>query len=106
MHQTYETPLNSRYASDEMKRLFSDDTRFKLWRKLWIALAEAQKELGLDISDEQIEEMKKYSDDINYDVAKQKEKELRHDVMAHIHAFGEQAKRQDQLFTLAQQAVL
>lgn len=93
MHQIYETPLNSRYASDEMKRLFSDDTRFKLWRRLWIALAEAQKELGLDISDEQIEEMKKYADNINYDVAKQKEKELRHDVMAHIHAFGEQAKK-------------
>ncbi|WPX09826.1 adenylosuccinate lyase [Anaerocellum danielii] len=93
MHHIYETPLNSRYASDEMKRLFSDDTRFKLWRKLWIALAEAQKELGLDISDEQIEEMKKYADNINYDVAKQKEKELRHDVMAHIHAFGEQAKK-------------
>lgn len=96
MNDIYETPLNSRYASDEMKRLFSNDTRFKLWRKLWIALAEAQKELGLDITDEQIEEMKRYAEDINYEVARQKEKELRHDVMAHIHAFGEQAKKQDQ----------
>lgn len=93
MNDIYETPLNSRYASDEMKRLFSNDTRFKLWRKLWIALAEAQKELGLDITDEQIEEMKRYAEDINYEVARQKEKELRHDVMAHIHAFGEQAKK-------------
>lgn len=93
MNDIYETPLNSRYASDEMKKLFSNDTRFKLWRKLWIALAEAQKELGLDITDEQIEEMKRYAEDINYEVARQKEKELRHDVMAHIHAFGEQAKK-------------
>jgi len=93
VNDIYETPLNSRYASDEMKRLFSNDTRFKLWRKLWIALAEAQKELGLDITDEQIEEMKRYAEDINYEVARQKEKELRHDVMAHIHAFGEQAKK-------------
>lgn len=93
MNEIYETPLNSRYASDEMKRLFSNDTRFKLWRKLWIALAEAQKELGLDITDDQIEEMKRYAEDINYEVARQKEKELRHDVMAHIHAFGEQAKK-------------
>lgn len=91
MHDVYQTPLNSRYASDEMKRLFSDDTKFRLWRKLWIALAEAQKELGLDISDEQIAQMKQFADDINYDVVKAKEKELRHDVMAHIHAFGEQA---------------
>jgi len=93
VNDIYETPLNSRYASDEMKKLFSNDTRFKLWRKLWIALAEAQKELGLDITDEQIEEMKRYAEDINYEVARQKEKELRHDVMAHIHAFGEQAKK-------------
>jgi len=93
MNEIYESPLNSRYASEEMKRLFSENTRIRLWRKLWIALAEAEKELGLDITDEQIEEMKKYADDINFDVAKQKEKKLRHDVMAHIHAYGEQAKK-------------
>ncbi|MEZ0536270.1 adenylosuccinate lyase [Caldicellulosiruptoraceae bacterium PP1] len=93
MHDIYESPLNSRYASNEMKKLFSDDNRFKLWRKLWIALAESEKELGLNITDEQIDELKKYAEEINYDVAFQKEKELRHDVMAHIHAYGEQAKK-------------
>jgi len=87
---TYESPLNSRYASKEMQELFSPDMKFRTWRRLWIALAEAEKELGLNITDEQIEELKKYKDDINYDVAEMKEKEFRHDVMAHIHAYGEQ----------------
>lgn len=91
-NEIYHTPLGERYASKEMLYIFSPDKKFKTWRKLWIALAEAEKELGLDITDEQIEEMKKFSDDINYDVAKAKEKEVRHDVMAHIHAYGEQAK--------------
>ncbi|RXE58355.1 adenylosuccinate lyase [Acetivibrio mesophilus] len=90
MKNTYESPLNSRYASKEMQELFSPDMKFRTWRRLWIALAEAEKELGLNISDEQIEELKKYKDDINYDVAEIKEKEFRHDVMAHIHAYGEQ----------------
>ncbi|WP_265444367.1 adenylosuccinate lyase [Acetivibrio straminisolvens] len=90
MKNTYESPLNSRYASKEMQELFSPDMKFRTWRKLWIALAEAEKELGLNITDEQIEELKKYKDDINYDVAEMKEKEFRHDVMAHIHAYGEQ----------------
>ncbi|HOA97797.1 MAG TPA: adenylosuccinate lyase [Acetivibrio saccincola] len=90
MKNTYENPLNTRYASKEMQELFSPDMKFKTWRRFWIALAEAQKELGLDITDEQIEELKKYKDDINYQVAEQKEKEFRHDVMAHIHAYGEQ----------------
>ncbi|ABN51976.1 MAG TPA: adenylosuccinate lyase [Hungateiclostridium thermocellum] len=90
MKNTYESPLNSRYASKEMQELFSPDMKFRTWRRLWIALAEAEKELGLNITDEQIEELKKYKDDINYDVAEMKEKEFRHDVMAHIHAYGEQ----------------
>ncbi len=89
MKNTYENPLGSRYASKEMLELFSPDMKFKTWRRLWIALAEAEKELGLDITDEQIEQLKKYKDEINYDIAERKEKELRHDVMAHIHAYGE-----------------
>jgi len=90
MNNVYESPLNSRYASNEMQELFSNDMKFKTWRRLWIALAEAEKELGLNITDEQINELKNYKDQINYDIAVQKEKEFRHDVMAHIHAYGEQ----------------
>lgn len=88
----YESPLNSRYAGDEMKYIFSPDRKFSAWRQLWVALAESEKELGLDISDEQIEEMKAHIYDINYDVAAREEKICRHDVMAHVHAFGEQCK--------------
>ena len=93
MSSKYESPFNTRYASDEMQNLFSNDTKFKTWRKLWIALAEGQKELGLNITEEQIHEMKEYADNINYDLAKQKEKEFRHDVMAHIHAYGDQCTK-------------
>ena len=89
----YENPLLSRYASREMAENFSDDKKFRLWRKLWIALAESEKELGLNITDEQIAEMKKYADDINYDDARKFESEVRHDVMAHVKAFGKQAKK-------------
>ena len=92
-YTSYESPLNTRYASREMIENFSPDKKFKLWRRLWIALAESEKELGLNITDEQINELKKYKDDINYDVAIKKEKEVRHDVMAHVHAYGEQCKR-------------
>lgn len=88
----YENPLLSRYASREMAENFSDDKKFRLWRRLWIALAESEKELGLNITEEQIAEMKKYANDINYDVARKFENEVRHDVMAHVKAFGEQAK--------------
>lgn len=88
----YENPLLSRYAGREMAENFSDDKKFRLWRKLWIALAESEKELGLNITEEQIAEMKKYANDINYDVARKFENEVRHDVMAHVKAFGEQAK--------------
>ncbi len=93
MHDTYESPLCSRYASKEMKYLFSDDKKFITWRKLWIALAKAEKELGLAITDEQIAEMEKYSETITYDVAIAKEKEVRHDVMSHVYAFGAQCKK-------------
>lgn len=86
----YISPLSERYASREMQYIFSPDMKFKTWRKLWIALAEAEKELGLNITEEQIEELKKYKDDINYEVAKQREKEVRHDVMSHVFAYGEQ----------------
>jgi adenylosuccinate lyase len=89
----YESPFNSRYSSKEMLELFSPDRKFKTWRKLWIALAEAEKELGLEITDEQIEELKLYRDVINYDIAEAKEREFRHDVMAHVHAYGEQCPK-------------
>ena len=87
---TYESPLNSRYASKEMQYIFSPDKKFSTWRKLWIALAESEKELGLNITDEQIAEMKEHIYDINYDVAKAREKEVRHDVMSHVYAYGVQ----------------
>ena len=89
MNDTYESPFNSRYSSIEMRQLFSADRKFRTWRRLWIALAEAEMELGLDISSEQIKELKKFANDINYDTAVEKEKECRHDVMAHVYAYGE-----------------
>ncbi len=88
MRNTYSTPLNSRYASKEMSFLFSEDMKFKTWRKLWIALAESERELGLNISEEQISELKAFQDEINYEAAEKKEKEIRHDVMSHVYAYG------------------
>ena len=93
MKNSYESPLSSRYSSDEMKYLFSEDMKFKTWRKLWIALAETEMELGLPISQEQIDEMKKFQNDINYEVAQKKEKEIRHDVMSHVYAYGVQCPK-------------
>ena len=93
MKDTYESPLSSRYADREMKFLFSPDKKFRTWRRLWIALAEAEMELGLPVTQEQIDEMKKYQDDINYEVAQAREKEVRHDVMSHVYAFGEQCPK-------------
>ncbi|MEG1441254.1 MAG: adenylosuccinate lyase [Oscillospiraceae bacterium] len=87
---SYESPLSTRYASDKMKYLFSPDMKFKTWRKLWIALAEAEMELGLNITLAQVDELKAHADDINYSVAEAKEKEVRHDVMSHVFAYGEQ----------------
>ena len=91
MRNMYESPLNSRYASKEMSCLFSQEYKFRTWRKLWIALAEAEKELGLNIADEQIAQMKEFRDDINYEIAEEREKLVRHDVMSHVYAFGTQA---------------
>lgn len=90
-NSVYQNPLITRYASKEMARNFSDEKRFKLWRKLWIALAESEMELGLNITPAQIAEMKKYAEDINFEVAEKYEREVRHDVMAHVKSFGEQA---------------
>ncbi|MEC9492254.1 adenylosuccinate lyase [Flexistipes sp.] len=86
--KTYSNPLNERYASKNMQYIFSPHKKFTTWRKLWIALAEAEKELGLNITDEQIDEMKRNIENIDFDYAKEKEKEFRHDVMAHVHTFG------------------
>ncbi len=91
-HSIYQNPLCTRYASEEMQHAFSDEKRFRLWRKLWIALAESEIELGLNITPGQVAELKKYADDINYELAESYEKEVRHDVMAHVKAYGAQAK--------------
>ncbi len=90
-NSVYQNPLITRYASKDMAENFSDEKRFKLWRKLWIALAESEMELGLNIKKSQIDEMKKYAEDINFERAEKFEREVRHDVMAHVKAFGEQA---------------
>ena len=90
MYDRYQTPLAERYASKEMQYIFSPDKKFKTWRKLWIALAESEKELGLNITDEQIAELKAHAEDINYDVAKEREAVVRHDVMSHVYAYGVQ----------------
>ena len=89
----YVSPFSERYASKEMQYIFSPDMKFKTWRKLWIALAEVERELGLNITEEQINELKEHQDDINYDVAKAREKECRHDVMSHVYAYGVQCPK-------------
>ena len=89
----YTSPLYERYASKEMQYIFSQDMKFRTWRRLWIALAETEKELGLNITQEQIDELKAHADDINYDVAKAREKEVRHDVMSHVYAYGVQCPK-------------
>ncbi|WP_027399282.1 adenylosuccinate lyase [Anaerovorax odorimutans] len=89
----YENPLITRYTSKEMSHIFSSDVKFSTWRKLWIALAEAEKELGLPINDEQIEELKKFQNNINYEDAEKREKETRHDVMSHVYAYGLQCPK-------------
>ena len=93
MRELYQNPLIERYTSKEMSGIFSPDKKFRTWRELWIALAEAEKELGLDITGEQIDEMKAYKDQINYEDAIRREKEVRHDVMAHVYAFGLQCPK-------------
>lgn len=89
----YQSPLSERYASKEMQYIFSPDMKFRTWRRLWIALAETEKELGLNITQEQIDELKVHVDDINYDVAKEREKQVRHDVMSHVYAYGVQCPK-------------
>lgn len=89
-HNRYTSPLTGRYASEEMQYIFSQDNKFRTWRKLWIALAETEHELGLNITKEQIDELKAHQDDINYEVAEAREKEVRHDVMSHVYAYGVQ----------------
>ena len=93
MNDRYQTPLAERYASKEMQYIFSPDKKFKTWRKLWIALAETEAELGLPITQEQIDELKAHQDDINYEDAKKREKEVRHDVMSHVYAYGLQCPK-------------
>ena len=93
MNDRYQSPLSERYASKEMQYIFSPDMKFRTWRKLWIALAETEKELGLPITEEQIEELKAHADDINYEVAKEREKLVRHDVMSHVYAYGQQCPK-------------
>jgi adenylosuccinate lyase len=90
MHDVYENPLIARYASREMATLWGDQRKFSTWRRLWVALAEAEAELGLAITKEQIAELRAHTDDINFDAAEQYERKLRHDVMAHVHAYGDQ----------------
>lgn len=93
MYDRYQSPLSERYASREMQYIFSPDKKFKTWRLLWIALAEAERELGLPITEEQIEELKVHKDEINYEVAKAREREVRHDVMSHVYAYGVQCPK-------------
>lgn len=92
-HNRYQNPLSERYASPQMQYIFSPDMKFRTWRRLWIALAETEKELGLPITEEQIEELKVHAEDINYDVAKEREKIVRHDVMSHVYAYGQQCPK-------------
>lgn len=89
-HSIWSSPLSARYASRPMQELFSDDKKFRTWRRLWIALAEAEQELGLDITDVQIAQLREHAEDINYDVAKAREAKVRHDVMSHVYAYGQQ----------------
>ena len=93
MYDRYQSPLSERYASKEMQYIFSPEKKFRTWRKLWIALAETEKELGLPITDEQISELKEHQDDINFEAAKEREKLVRHDVMSHVYAYGLQCPK-------------
>ena len=88
-HDSYVSPLSTRYASAEMQHIFSENFKFRTWRRLWIALAKAEKQLGLDVTQEQIDELEAHKDDINYDVAEERERLVRHDVMSHVYAYGQ-----------------
>ena len=93
MNDRYQTPLAERYASKEMQYIFAPDMKFKTWRKLWIALAKAERELGLNITEEQIQELEDNKDNINYEVARDREAKVRHDVMSHVYAYGVQCPK-------------
>lgn len=99
-YDSYVSPLSTRYASSEMQYLFSQNFKFRTWRKLWIALAKAEKETGLDITDEQIKELEENADNINYEVAEKREKEVRHDVMSHVYAYGIQCPKAEPIIHL------
>ena len=96
----YDSPLSTRYASREMQYLFSDNNKFRTWRRLWIALAEAERELGLHITEEQIDELKAHAEDVNYDVAEARERVVRHDVMSHVYAYGQQCPQAEGIIHL------
>ena len=89
----YLSPLSTRYASKEMQYLFSDNHKFRTWRRLWIALAKAERQLGLPITEEQIAQLEAHAEDVNYDVAEAREKQVRHDVMSHVYAYGQQDRK-------------
>ncbi|MEG1849247.1 MAG: adenylosuccinate lyase, partial [Oscillospiraceae bacterium] len=93
MYTKFESPFSTRYASDEMQYLFSSDMKFRTWRRLWIALARAERAEGLEISEEQIDELVAHKDDINYQVAEERERLVRHDVMSHVYAYGVQCPK-------------
>lgn len=100
MKDTYESPLSARYADKEMKYLFSPDKKFRTWRRLWVALAESEMELGLPVTQEQVDELKAHQDDINYEVAAAREKLVRHDVMSHVYAYGQQCPKAEPIIHL------
>ena len=100
LRDRYISPLSTRYASDEMQAVFSDNFKFRTWRRLWIALAKAERALGLDITEEQIAELEAHRDDINYEVAEAREREVRHDVMSHIYAYGKQCPKAEAIIHL------
>ena len=106
MRDTYESPLSSRYADKEMKYLFSPDMKFKTWRRLWIALAESEMELGLPVTQEQVDELKAHAEDINYEVAEERERLVRHDVMSQCMPTASSARRLPASSTSAQQAAM
>lgn len=100
MHDSYESPLENRYAGEEMKRNFSDQKKFSTWRRLWLALAESEQALGLPITNRQLDEMRRHLDDINFEDAEAIEAEIRHDVMSHVQAYGLQCPEAKQILHL------
>ena len=98
--EKYISPFSTRYASAQMQHIFSEDFKFRTWRRLWISLAKAEKKLGLDITDEQIAELEAHRDDVNFEVAEEREREVRHDVMSHVYAYGKQCPKAEGIIHL------